>query len=170
MNPMARFLPRALLLALLAAVAACSSFGPKLESPQLTLLGIQILSADMFSQQFKVRVKVVNPNDLEVAVRGLEYDILLMGDSFAEGTANQPFVLPARGEVEFDMAVTTNFVSSLGRLVSRMQGGKLEDVQYQITGKLLLEKGVMRTIPFSHAGTVDFKKARDKLKSAEPGS
>ena len=99
-----------------------------------------------------------------------EVDILLMGDSFAEGTANQPFVLPARGEAEFDMTVTTNFVSSLGRLVSRMQGGKLEDVQYQITGKLLLEKGVMRTIPFSHVGTVDFKKARDKLKSAEPTS
>jgi LEA14-like dessication related protein len=167
---MARFVPRALLLALLAAVAACTSFGSKLEAPQLELLGVQILSGDMFAQQFKVRVKVINPNDLEVAVRGLEYDILLMGDSFAEGTSNHSFVLPALGEAEFDMTVTTNFVSSLGRLVSRMQGGKLNDVQYQITGKLLLEKGVMRTIPFSHAGTVDFTKARDKLKSAEPSS
>ena len=155
---------RAFALAFIAVLAGCSSFGPKLQSPELSLLGIQILSADMFAQQFKVRVKVVNPNDLEVAVEGIEYDILLMGDSFAEGTANQPFVLPARGEAEFDMTVTTNFVSSLGRLVSRMQGGKLEDVQYQITGKLLLEKGVMRTIPFAHSGTVDFSKARDKLK------
>ena len=165
---MARFVPRVLLLALLAAVAACSSFGPKLETPQLTLLGIQIMSADMFAQQFKVRVKVVNPNDLAVAVEGLEYDILLMGDSFAEGTSNQSFVMPARGEVEFDMTVTTNFVSSLGRLVSRMGGGKLNDVQYQITGKLQLEKGVMRTIPFSRAGTVDFTRARDKVKAVEP--
>jgi LEA14-like dessication related protein len=167
---MARFVPRALLLALFAAVAACTSFGSKLEAPQLELLGVQILSGDMFAQQFKVRVKVVNPNDLEVAVRGLEYDILLMGDSFAEGTSNHSFVLPALGEAEFDMTVNTNFVSSLGRLVSRMQGGKLENVQYQITGKLLLEKGVMRTIPFAHTGTVDFTKARDKLKSAEPSS
>jgi LEA14-like dessication related protein len=159
---------RALLLASIAALAACSSFGPKLVSPQLSLEGIQILSADMFAQQFKVRVKVENPNALEVAVKGIEYDIELMGDSFAEGTTDHSFVLPALGEAEFDMTVNTNFVSSLGRLVSRMKGGKLEDVQYTITGKLLLEKGVMRTIPFSRSGTVDFTRARDKLKAVEP--
>jgi hypothetical protein len=39
------------------------------------------MSADMFAQQFMVRVKVDNPNDLEIAVSGLEYDIFLMGDS-----------------------------------------------------------------------------------------
>jgi LEA14-like dessication related protein len=165
---MHRLLLRALLLASIAALAACSSFGPKLVSPHLTLEGIQILSADMFAQQFKVRVKVENPNDLSVAVKGLEYDIELMGDGFAEGTSDHSFVLPALGEAEFDMTVNTNFVSSLGRLVSRMKGGKLEDVQYTITGKLLLEKGVMRTIPFAHSGTVDFTKARDKLKAVEP--
>ena len=165
---MPRLSLRALLLASIAALAACSSFGPKLVSPQLSLLGIQILSADMFAQQFKVRVKVENPNELEVAVKGIEYEIFLMGDNFAEGTTDQSFVLPAKGEAEFDMTVKTNFVSSLGRLVSRMGGGKLEDVQYTITGKLLLEKGVMRTIPFSRSGTVDFTRVRDKAKATEP--
>ena len=82
-----------------------------------------------------------------------------MGDSFAEGVSDNPFVLPAKGEAEFDMIVTTNFVSSLGRLVSRMGGGKLENVQYEITGKLQLEKGMMRTIPFNHKGLVNFSKA-----------
>jgi len=162
---MARFVPRVLLLALLAAVAACSSFGPKLETPQLTLLGIQIMSADMFAQQFKVRVKVVNPNDLAVAVEGLEYDILLMGDSFAEGTSNDVFLLPARGEAEFDMLVTTNFVSSFGRLLSRVGGGKLENIDYEISGKVFVDKGVLRRIPFSHRGTVDFSRALKPLKS-----
>ena len=158
---------RVLLLALLATLTACMS-GPKLQTPQLSLLGIQIMAADMFAQQFKVRVKVENPNDLEVAVKGIEYEIFLMGDNFAEGTTDQSFVLPAKGEAEFDMTVKTNFVSSLGRLVSRMGGGKLEDVQYTITGKLLLEKGMMRTIPFSRSGTVDFTRVRDKAKATEP--
>lgn len=158
---------RVLLLALLATLTACLS-GPKLQTPQLSLLGIQIMAADMFAQQFKVHVKVENPNDLEVAVKGIEYEIFLMGDNFAEGTTDQSFVLPAKGEAEFDMTVKTNFVSSLGRLVSRMGGGKLQDVQYTITGKLLLEKGVMRTIPFSRSGTVDFTRVREKTKAAEP--
>ncbi len=156
---------RVLLLALLVAVSGCASFGPKLQSPQLSLVAIQILSGDMFAQRFKVRVKVENPNDLEVAVSGIEYKIFLMGDSFAEGASDQGFVLPAKGEAEFDMTVNTNFVSSLGRLVSRMGGGKLENVEYEIAGTLRLQKGLMRTIPFSHSGTVNFVKQLEKLEN-----
>jgi LEA14-like dessication related protein len=139
--------------------AACTSLGPQLEAPKLELVGVQMLSTDMFAQRFKVRVKVVNPNDLELPVRGLEYTIIMMGDSFAEGMSDQAFVLPALGEAEFDMMVTTNFVSSFGRLLSRVQGGKLENIDYEITGKVMVDKGVIRKIPFNHRGTVDFSRA-----------
>ena len=167
---MPRSLLRATFVALLVTMASCSSLGPKLVAPQVSLVGIQIMSADMFAQQFMVRVKVENPNDLEIAVSGIEYEIFLMGDSFAEGVSDSSFMLPAKGEAEFDMIVKTNFVSSLGRLVSRTSGGKLEDVPYQVTGKLVLEKGIMRTFPFSRAGTVNFTKARDKMQAIEPKS
>jgi LEA14-like dessication related protein len=140
-------------------LAACSSLGSKLEAPSLELVGVQMLSTDMFAQRFKVRVKVINPNDLELPVKGLEYTILMMGDSFAEGMANESFLLPAMGEAEFDMLVTTNFVSSFGRLLSRVQGGKLENIDYEITGKIMVEKGMVRKIPINHRGTVDFTKA-----------
>jgi LEA14-like dessication related protein len=139
-------------------LAGCSSLGPKLEAPQLEITGVQMLSTDMFAQKFKVRVKVENPNQIELPVRGLEYQILLMGDSFAEGQSNDVFVLPAGGEAEFDMLVTTNFVSSFGRLLSRVGGGKLEDIDYEIAGKVFVDKGVLRKIPFNHRGTVDFSR------------
>jgi LEA14-like dessication related protein len=165
-----RAVPRAasvLLLAVLAVlVAACSTLGSKLEAPRLSLVGIQVLSTDMFAQRFKVRVLVQNPNDLELPVRGLEYQIILMGDSFADGTSTDSFLLPARGEAEFDMLVTTNFVSSFGRLLSRVGGGKLEDIEYEITGKVYVEKGMLRKIPFSHRGTVDFAKQLKPIKPA----
>jgi LEA14-like dessication related protein len=141
-------------------LAACSTLGSKLEAPGLELVGVQMLSTDMFAQRFKVRVKVLNPNDLELPVKGLEYTILMMGDSFAEGMSNESFMLPARGEAEFDMLVTTNFVSSFGRLLSRVQGGKLENVDYEITGKIMVDKGMLRKIPINHRGTVDFTKAQ----------
>jgi len=135
--------------------AGCASIPSHLVAPQVDLVGIQMLSTDMFAQKFKVRVKVTNPNDLEVPVRGLDYQIFLMGDSFAEGNTSDRFVLPAKGEAEFDMTVTTNFVSSLGRLISRVGGGKLENLDYEIAGSVLLDKGMVRKIPFNHRGTVD---------------
>jgi len=153
--------------ALAVLVAACTSLGSKLEAPRLSLVGVQVLSTDMFAQKFKVRVLVQNPNDLELPVRGLEYQIILMGDSFAEGTSSDAFLLPARGEAEFDMMVATNFVSGFARLRSRVGGGKLENIDYEISGKVYVEKGMLRKIPFSHRGTVDFSRTLKPLK-AEP--
>jgi LEA14-like dessication related protein len=156
---MSRLTRRALVLATLFALVACAGLGPKLEAPALSVTSVQMLSGDMFSQIFKLRVKVENPNDVEVPVESIEYTLFLMGDRFGEGATDHAFVLPARGEAEFDMMLTTNFVSALGRLVSRMGGNKLENVEYDITGKLHLQKGLMRTIPFNHKGLVNFSKA-----------
>ena len=140
-------------------LAACSTLSPKLEAPDLEVIGIQMLSTDMFAQKFRVRVRVTNPNDLELPVKGIEYQIILMGDSFAEGNSTDRFVLPANGEAEFDMTVTTNFVSSFGRLLSRVGGGKLENLDYEIAGHVMLDKGFVKKIPFSKSGQVDITRA-----------
>ena len=143
-------------------LGACSTLPSDLITPKVDLVGIQMMSTDMFAQKFRMHVKVENPNDVELPVKGLEYQILLMGDSFAEGNTTDRFVLPAKGEVEFDMVVTTNFVSSFGRLLSRVGGGKLENLDYEISGDVLLEKGLMRKIPFNHRGQVDISRALGK--------
>jgi LEA14-like dessication related protein len=143
-------------------LGGCAALAPDLKTPELSLLGIQMLSTDMFAQKFRVRVKVENPNDLELPVRGLDYKIILMGDIFADGVSSDRFVVPANGEAEFDMVVTTNFVSSLGRLISRVGGGKLEDLDYEIAGEVLLDRGFVKKIPFNHHGTVDVARALGK--------
>jgi len=73
-----------LLLVLAALLASCTTLGD-LETPRVQVLGVQMLSTDMFAQRFKVRVQVQNPNDLALPIEGLDYKILMMGDSFAEG-------------------------------------------------------------------------------------
>jgi LEA14-like dessication related protein len=167
-NPqMPKFPVRLVLCAvLLFGVPSCTSLGD-LQTPNLDVVNIQMLSTDMFAQRFTVRFHVQNPNDIALPVKGIDYQLLLMGDLFAEGVSNEPFVLPALGEAEFDMTVTTNFVSSLGRLISRMGGGKLEDVEYELVGKLMVDKGMIRKIPFSKKGTVDFSRAMGKAKAGD---
>ena len=160
---MLKRLARPFVLLLTAAlITGCTTLGSELVAPSLEVTGVQMLSTDMFAQRFKVRVLVKNPNDLELPIKGLDYQIILMGDSFAEGQSNDVFLLPAGGEAEFDMLVTTNFVSSFGRLLSRVQGGKLENIDYEITGKVMVDKGMVRKIPFNHRGTVDFTRATKK--------
>ena len=151
------------LVACVALLSACSTMPSNLKAPTVELVGVQILSTDMFAQRFKVRLRVDNPNDIELPVIGLEFTVIMAGDRFAEGMGNEQFVLPAKGNAEFDMLVTTNFVSSFGRLLSRTSNGKLEDVEYEIVGKIAVDKGVVRKIPFNHRGTVNFTRPPKKV-------
>ena len=164
-------MPKVILRPLIAVVlavllASCAGMSTKLEPPRVQLLGIQVLSTDMFAQQFNAHLQIQNPNDVEVAITGLDFEVLLFGDRFAEGVSNDHFVLPALGEAEFNMGVTTSFVSSFGRLISRMGGAKLEAIEYEIVGTVFIDKGMVKKIPFNHAGTVDFAKAASRKKPA----
>ena len=142
---------------ILATLCACSVFVPKMQAPQLAIVNVAMTSGDIFSQQFRVRLRVENPNDRELPVKAIDYKLFLQGDSFAEGTSTAPFNVPAHGETEFDITMRTNFVSSIGRLLSRFDGSSENKVQYSMTGNVRLEGGWVRKIPFSQSGVVDLK-------------
>ncbi len=127
----------------------------RFEAPKLSVVNVGMVSADIFSQQFRIRLHVQNPNDRELPIQGIEYELFLQGDSFAEGLSSQPFVVPPLGEAEFDTVVNTNFMSSVGRMLSKMNSNDGGKVQYAFIGKVHLSKGLLRKIPFSEQGMVD---------------
>jgi len=132
--------------------------GPSFKAPKLSIVSVGMVSADIFSQQFRIRLHVQNPNARELPIKGIEYELFLQGDSFAEGVSDQPFSVPALGEAEFDTVVNTNFMSGVARLLSKMNDGN--KVQYNFVGKVSLSKGVLRKIPFNEQGVVDLNLKR----------
>jgi LEA14-like dessication related protein len=148
-----RLVLRAGLMLAVSMLNACVS--THFEPPRLSIVNVGMVSADVFSQQFRIRLHVQNPNDRDLPIKGIEYELFLQGDSFAEGISNQPFVVPGLGEAEFDTLVTTNFMSSVGRLLSKLNNGDGSKVQYTFVGKVVLSQGMLRKIPFSERGMVD---------------
>lgn len=151
---MKRSLAGALLCALAVCLMGCSSL-PDLQVPKLTLVSVAMTSADIFNQQFVVKLNVQNPNDLELPITGIDYKLFLEGDSFSEGVSNKPFTVPAQGDTDFDMIVRTNFVSGGARLMSRLNGR--DQVQYVVEGKMLTNLSGLKKIPFQETGTVTLK-------------
>ena len=143
----------ALIVVLLVTASSCASLRPDLEVPRLALIHVAMTSADIFNQQFLVRVNVQNPNKEELKIKGLDYTLFLEGDGFAEGVLNKPFTIPAEGETDFDMTVKTNFVSGIGRLLSRLNGRT--QVNYALEGKLLTDIRFLKKIPFNETGSVN---------------
>ena len=64
-------------------------------------------------------LRVQNPNDVALPVKGIEYTMEVAGQQFASGAADASFVVPALGEAQFDTTVTTNMAGALLKLLGR---------------------------------------------------
>ena len=155
MKAISRILPAFLMLALLAA-GGCSLFVPKLETPKLSVVNVELQKSDLWEQRMRVRMRVENPNDRPIPVKGLTVALDIQGQELAHGVSGASFLVPALGEAEFDMNMTANMAGALLKLLG--SGNSLGDqVEYRIRGKLSLSEGLMRSIPFEDHGMFKLK-------------
>jgi LEA14-like dessication related protein len=139
------------LLAVATLVGGCALLAPRLEKPRLTVVGIEVVDAQLMEQRFNVRMRVQNPNDRALPVRGLTYTMQLAGEEFGHGMSAKAFTVPPLGEAEFDMIVTTNLATSLLKILPKLQNGG-PGVDYRLDGKVTTDWTFLRTIPFSEQG------------------
>lgn len=138
------------LLLLTVALSGCALFVPKLQTPSLSIVNIEIRKANLLEQQLQVRMRVQNPNDRSLPIQGLTYTVYLGGQEFATGASDASFVVPALGTAEFNMDVTANAAGALFAVLSRPRG---QGVDYRMKGRVELTHGWLRSIPFEQSGT-----------------
>jgi LEA14-like dessication related protein len=132
-------------------LGGCSLFVPKLERPQLSIVNVELQKADLWEQRMKVRMRVVNPNDRPIPVKGLTCALEVAGQELAHGVSGASFNVPALGEAEFDMNMTANMASAIIKLLGK--GSDVGDeVDYRVSGKISLSEGLLRSIPFEDRG------------------
>ena len=150
--------PRRRLLAALccgpALLAGCSLLRPRFEKPTFAVVGITLGRSDLLQQHLVVRMRVTNPNDRELPVAGLSYTFAVHGEELAHGVSNTSFVVPARGEAEFDTSVTTNMASAMLRWLGHRDNTPLD---YRFSGKVQLSAGLIRSVPFERTGVLDLQ-------------
>jgi LEA14-like dessication related protein len=134
---------------LLTLLTGCELIFPKFKAPQLSVVDVQMLKGDLWTQHVKLRLRVKNPNDRTLPVKGLSYTIDLDGQPFADGVSATSFVVPAGGEAEFDTTVKVNLASTVARY---LHGGGGQNVEYHIRGKVSLSAGLWRSIRFDQQG------------------
>jgi LEA14-like dessication related protein len=133
--------------------SGCASVA-NLEAPKLSVVSMKVQSADLFAQRMLVRMRVMNPNDRELPIKGITYRIEVNDAEFAQGESNTAFIVPALGEAEFDVQVTANLASALTKFLSRKRDDTLE---YRLVGSVSLSSGFLRRIPFDERGSVKLK-------------
>jgi LEA14-like dessication related protein len=141
-------------MACLALLAGGCALVPRFEPPQLNVVEVQLLRGDLLQQELRVGMRVRNPNNRDLNVRSIQYEVKVADQAFAHGESERDFKVPANGETQFNVNVTANVASALLRLLG---GGRLDEVEYQITGRVALSSGMVRNIPFDQRGRLKLR-------------
>jgi LEA14-like dessication related protein len=146
-------MPKLVLLALLLCTAACT---PKFERPNLTVVGIEMRSGNFVQQNLRVKLNIQNPNDRALPVRGLHASLSVEGEPIAEGQNDRPFIVPARGDVDFDVLITANMALALLKLANKMDL-HADSIDYDVSGAANIDLPFLRALPFHQTGSLSLK-------------
>jgi LEA14-like dessication related protein len=123
----------------------------RLQAPTITPESVELTDAQINRQQFTVQLHVQNPNDRDLPIKSVSCTLEVEGVDVGEGHSTQPFSVPAHGETDFDMVVTTNFAASVPDLLRRVfAGGDLP--KYRFSGWVNPDISLLPPIPFSKSG------------------
>lgn len=133
-------------------LCACSLVAPKFTRPDVTVISIEMRSGNLLQQSFAVKLNIQNPNDRALPVRGLHTELNVGGERIAAGVSDRAVIVPAFGDAEFDMTITTNLAMALLKLTDKANQ-HADSIDYDLTGEASVDLPFLRSLPFHQSGT-----------------
>ncbi len=127
-----------------------------IQKPTVDLIGLRVGKLSFFEQKLIARLKVFNPNDLEVPVAFISCFLEVEDLMAANGIVSKPFVVPALGEHEFDMVISTSILK-LSRPISKLIKSHKKRVEYRVSGQLKVDLLFVGPFDFEKKGSVDLE-------------
>ena len=131
-------------------LTACSFFGGYQETPRVSLVSIQPIEMGLLEQRYGLQLRIMNPNDDEIPVKGLSYSIEINGHEFAYGVSRQPVSIPAFSEALLDVEVVSNLLNVMQQF-QEMNSENSDSLSYRLRGKISLKNSLAK-LPFNVEG------------------
>lgn len=136
---------------ILCGLAACSGLPHDARPPKVSVAEVDIKSLGMFEQRFDVGLRVGNPNDFDLRIEGLEFDLEVNGHAFATGLARTSALLPALSSTVMRVDAVTQSRDLIRQIKTLPAGALRTGVPYRISGRVKTDRSA-RWIPFDHTG------------------
>lgn len=155
-NALRRIYSFVLCLTLIASVCACSTLPTsKPIAPDVKLLSIKPQKLGLIEQQLALQLQLSNPNSYDLALQTVTFIAKLNGEELAQGISNDAVTLPAEGDAEIEVIVSTRMNRVLGQLLL-LASNPANALDYNISGFVKLANWPVR-IPFNVDGQLDNK-------------
>jgi LEA14-like dessication related protein len=118
------------------ALSGCAGLAGRGEPVSVTVVDVRMGSASLLEQQYFVTLRIQNPNDRDLAIRGVASQLDLNDKVFAKGTTATTVAVP-----RFSTAtVEVETLGTLGSLLRQVGDGTLPaQFRYRIKGRLYQE-------------------------------
>jgi LEA14-like dessication related protein len=130
----------------------CAGLAPKFERPRLSVAGIEMKDASLSEQHVRVKLRVYNPNTVALPIEGISYTVDVAGEELGRGVTADSFTVPAHGEAEFEILMTTNLAPVLFKVMPLLKESG-HPIEYHLVGKVSTSRMFLRSIPFDEHGT-----------------
>ncbi|MCK9363671.1 MAG: LEA type 2 family protein [Syntrophales bacterium] len=138
---------------LAAALLVIGCAGLKLQAPSVTVADLQVVEASLLAQRFVFKLRVQNPNDREIPVKGMSFEVTINDEPFARGVSNKTATLPRLSETIMEVAAVSDLSAILRQIGALRRDGK-NSVSYRIRGRLFT--GLLVDLNFENSGVLDF--------------
>ena len=132
-------------------LVACSGLPLNAVAPRVSVAGIEIKRLGVFEQHFDVALRVNNPNDFDLKIEALEFDLEVNGRPFASGLAPVATLIPAASSVELKVDAVMQSRNLLEQFRSVQPDVLKAGVPYRINGRIRTDQS-SRWFPFDHTG------------------
>lgn len=140
---------RILAVALACLLAGCSTLGPALEQPEVYLLSITPLESTLFEQRVETEFRLRNPNDIDLAIDGLDLVVKVNGTRLARVLSSDSVTVPRFGEAKLKATASTSTLDVL-RQISALSHS--QEPSYEISGYVYLGDRFRRRLHLDTAG------------------
>jgi LEA14-like dessication related protein len=133
-------------------LSACAVF--HFQAPDVTPTAVELTDVALDRQLFKVTLHIQNPNDRALPIKWAHASVEIEGVEVGKGEINEPFNVPAHGEMDVVMVVTTNLATSVPDMLLRIaRRGQLPS--YRLSGTVNPDVTLLPPIPFSKSGQIE---------------
>lgn len=146
-------LPVLLPLAMLC-VTACATLPPDIEPPKIGIVNIVPKDLAVFEQLFDVQLRIQNPNDQELGINGIRFDIELNDKEFGNGMSGQEVRVPRFGSEVVNVEVITSLGGFL-RQYQELNKSGVGKLCYRLKGTAFVVSPSSFKLPFDEKGEVD---------------
>jgi len=121
---------------------------PEIEflEPEINVVSIVILQADLINTQFEAVVRIDNPNNFAVDLSSLSYELYGNGKFWANGKEQDILHIPALSSCETEFRFSMNFINMNRKLLDDVIA--LRQVRYRFSGDVEVDPDTSRLPSF----------------------